>query len=418
MNKDLIVEIFVPTLGSNGSDGMIATGYPVARNRILTARHPFYPDEGPARDPAFPIEIRWHYPGAALDWQAAEDIAWESECWDLVLLDCQFPADVAANRGFLSEALRFAVSEAAGPATEDAWKGASGAPVFVDWRILGVIASVPPDLRARRLDVVSMWRVLREEADFRREIGFEDHRQRHQSILDALKERLSDSNASVEALAQRCPEFKARVDAEATKADKTALLDEGLLRLEVPHLIQACQQAHVHLGRDPAAEVLTEIIQILLPAVYDHGVVETVRNACGEVTIEPPLVIITTNEERALPDAFIRRCLVLHLVLPSDQEALTGYLVERAQAHFPTADAALLEQAAALLIRDRDTARREHWLPLPGQAEYLDLVRIVLSLTQEDPGAQLDAAQLLEALSGYVLEKHPDAFRRALEREA
>jgi MoxR-like ATPase len=31
-----------------------------------------------------------------------------------------------------------------------------------------------------------------------------------------------------------------------------------------------------------------------------------------------PLVIITTNEERALPDAFVRRCLVLHLRLPSD----------------------------------------------------------------------------------------------------
>ena len=28
-----------------------------------------------------------------------------------------------------------------------------------------------------------------------------------------------------------------------------------------------------------------------------------------------PLVVITTNEDRALPDAFLRRCLVLHLSL-------------------------------------------------------------------------------------------------------
>jgi hypothetical protein len=32
--------------------------------------------------------------------------------------------------------------------------------------------------------------------------------------------------------------------------------------------------------------VLTEIVRIVLPAVYDHGVVETVRNACGEVAAE------------------------------------------------------------------------------------------------------------------------------------
>ena len=29
-----------------------------------------------------------------------------------------------------------------------------------------------------------------------------------------------------------------------------------------------------------------------------------------------PLVMITTNEERALPSAFIRRCMVLHLDMP------------------------------------------------------------------------------------------------------
>ncbi len=104
MNKDLIVEIFVPTQGSGDCEGVIATGYPVAPDRILTARHSFFPVEGPARDEALPIEVRWYYPGASGDWQPAIRIAWESERWDLVLLECLFPKAVAANRGFLSEA--------------------------------------------------------------------------------------------------------------------------------------------------------------------------------------------------------------------------------------------------------------------------------------------------------------------------
>jgi MoxR-like ATPase len=156
----------------------------------------------------------------------------------------------------------------------------------------------------------------------------------------------------------------------------------------------------------------------LLEALGAGSFTPTGKDAPVSATGEPPLVIITTNEERALPDAFIRRCLVLHLSLPAEREALTSHLVERARAHFPTADKTLLEEAAALLIRDRETAQRERWLPLPGQAEYLDLVRAVLSLAEDPAHRRLDPAALLEQVAGYVLEKHPDAFRRAMEREA
>lgn len=124
-------------------------------------------------------------------------------------------------------------------------------------------------------------------------------------------------------------------------------------------------------------------------------------------TGEPPLVIITTNEERALPDAFIRRCLVLRLRLPSTdkEDELVGHLVARAEAHFSGADPDLLREAAKLLVQDRRKAEQEHWLPLPGQAEYLDLVRAVLDLAS-DPEQQRD---LLAKVSRYVLKKHPGA---------
>jgi MoxR-like ATPase len=120
---------------------------------------------------------------------------------------------------------------------------------------------------------------------------------------------------------------------------------------------------------------------------------------------EPPLVIITTNEERALPDAFIRRCLVLRLRLPDKDADLIDLLVKRAEAHFEGTDPDLLRKAAELLVRDRRKAEQEHWLPLPGQAEYLDLVRAVINLAP-DPEQQ---RALLDKVKCYVLKKHPGA---------
>jgi MoxR-like ATPase len=48
-----------------------------------------------------------------------------------------------------------------------------------------------------------------------------------------------------------------------------------------------------------------------------------------------PLVVITTNEDRQLPGAFVRRCMVLDLRLPKDKSVLIRYLKERAAFHFP-----------------------------------------------------------------------------------
>ena len=53
--------------------------------------------------------------------------------------------------------------------------------------------------------------------------------------------------------------------------------------------------------------------------------------ACTDET--RPIVVITTNEERELPNAFLRRCLVLTLELPSTQDALRDYLVAMGERH-------------------------------------------------------------------------------------
>src|SRR5262249_26015573 len=104
-----------------------------------------------------------------------------------------------------------------------------------------------------------------------------------------------------------------------------------------------------------------------------------------------PLVVITTNEERALPDAFLRRCLVLHLALPERHDELVATLIARGRAHFPGGAAAVLERAAALLAADREEIRRRDLAP-PGLAEYIDLVRAVT----EQHGEEAKQVALLE----------------------
>ena len=88
-------------------------------------------------------------------------------------------------------------------------------------------------------------------------------------------------------------------------------------------------------------------------------------------TNEPPLVIITTNEERELPAAFVRRCLVLRLALPQG-EALHSWLIVRGKAHFGARVADdIYERAAKFLIEERALQGSEQ-LVRPGQAEYLE----------------------------------------------
>ena len=116
-----------------------------------------------------------------------------------------------------------------------------------------------------------------------------------------------------------------------------------------------------------------------------------------------PLVVVTTNEERALPDAFIRRCLVLPLDLPPSGDALIAWLTERGHAHFPKMDAEVRQAAAEQLDRDRSGAIEERRLPLPGQAEYLDLLRAVDRMGKE---LDIDPITALEQIGRFILSKN------------
>lgn len=113
----------------------------------------------------------------------------------------------------------------------------------------------------------------------------------------------------------------------------------------------------------------------------------------------PPLVVITTNQERVLPDAFVRRCLILHLQPPGLQD-----LIARGRAHFPNAEERLLESVARQLLDDRENMPP----PLPGLAEYLDLLRAAFTL-KDVQGRNID--ELINELKQFTLRKHSGGHR-------
>lgn len=89
------------------------------------------------------------------------------------------------------------------------------------------------------------------------------------------------------------------------------------------------------------------------------------------------LVIITTNGERELPPAFLRRCITLDLPDPEPKA-----LVNIAEHHFKTADAEKNELLSTLANKFKvisEEAKNEQRRQ-PGTSEYLDAVKTCLEL--------------------------------------
>ncbi len=121
-----------------------------------------------------------------------------------------------------------------------------------------------------------------------------------------------------------------------------------------------------------------------------------------------PLIVVTTNEERELPPAFVRRCLVLHLELEKDEEKLKEFLVQRGNVHFSQRFGETeffedtLKDAAEALVEDRGSARPGD-IYKPGQAEYLDLCRAVFEIAAT---RNISSRDIMKKVKGYALKKN------------
>jgi len=91
-------------------------------------------------------------------------------------------------------------------------------------------------------------------------------------------------------------------------------------------------------------------------------------------TSEAPLLVITTNDERDLPRAFLRRCIILNLAAPDEAR-----LLQIATAHFGEEHAALCGETVRT-IASIASVRSAGAQGLASAAEFLDTVRACLEM--------------------------------------
>ncbi|ARU00973.1 AAA family ATPase [Yoonia vestfoldensis] len=126
--------------------------------------------------------------------------------------------------------------------------------------------------------------------------------------------------------------------------------------------------------------------------VYETG--ETVR------AIHRPIVIITSNNEKELPDAFLRRCFFHYIRFP-DIDTLRQIVA----VHHPGIKQALLTTALTQFYEIRETPGLKK---KPSTSEVLDWLKLLLAedLTPED--LRRDGADALPRLHGALLKNEQD----------
>ena len=127
--------------------------------------------------------------------------------------------------------------------------------------------------------------------------------------------------------------------------------------------------------------------------VYETG--ETVKAR------RRPIVVITSNNEKELPDAFLRRCFFHYIRFP-DADTM-GRIVE---VHYPGIKRRLIEEALRIFFQVREVPGLKK---KPSTSELLDWLKLLLS---EDIGPEQlrerDTRKLIPPLHGALLKNEQD----------
>jgi len=126
--------------------------------------------------------------------------------------------------------------------------------------------------------------------------------------------------------------------------------------------------------------------------VYETG--ETIRAR------HRPVILITSNNEKELPDAFLRRCFFHYIRFP-DAETLRRII----QVHLPDLKDALLAEALTQFYAIRETPGLKK---KPSTSEVLDWLKLLLAEDLGPEDLKRDPRHLLPKLHGALLKNEQD----------
>jgi MoxR-like ATPase len=126
--------------------------------------------------------------------------------------------------------------------------------------------------------------------------------------------------------------------------------------------------------------------------VYETG--ETVKAKTR------PIVIITSNNEKELPDAFLRRCFFHYIQFP-DTEVMERIV----KVHYPDITQTLLREARTQVYDIRGVAGLKK---KPSTSEALDWLRLLMSDDIDAADLRKDAHEMLPKMHGALLKNEQD----------
>ena len=126
--------------------------------------------------------------------------------------------------------------------------------------------------------------------------------------------------------------------------------------------------------------------------VYETGETVAAKNR--------PVVIITSNNEKELPDAFLRRCFFHYISFP-DQDTMRQIV----KVHYPDIKEQLLTTALTQFyeIREQQGLKKK-----PSTSEVLDWLKLLLAEDLSPGDLKRDAGNLLPKLHGALLKNEQD----------
>lgn len=129
--------------------------------------------------------------------------------------------------------------------------------------------------------------------------------------------------------------------------------------------------------------------------VYETG--ETIK------AIERPIVIITSNNEKELPDAFLRRCFFHYIKFP-DRETMQSII----DVHFPGIQKILVSRAMDIFYEVRDVPGLKK---KPSTSELIDWLKLLLAEDMPlDVLQSTDIRQAIPPLHGALLKNEQDVM--------
>lgn len=330
-----IARIFVPTSGENGKNG---TCYPIAPDRVITAAHVLDGWDGKR-----PIQVWWnqHPETKSLNWQNAQ-IVWngQDEQIDVAILKTEFPPQVDGyarlslmppkfkeayeSRGFPSVGkteddrdavpitgeviqylqidkyvalgIEFSFKKRRPQKEASGWKGASGAPVIVGDRFLGVLANCPVPFGANRVNAVPFCALAQNHAFFDAIEYTEDLKQlqrireeRRRSVQNELKRLVCSKDDENCRQAPKCPQEDlvmalltemaqrdARVPAVdpkddcGTRAETLASLLVGADPKAILESLLAVTQTKGEAFRKEHFLTIRRLVELVLPVTFDR----------------------------------------------------------------------------------------------------------------------------------------------------